>query len=70
LRQALLLRPEAFRTTITEKLLIFADTGQVSPSIGTPESLVQARRILGGIDTPRWSSIIAAVAQLEPAVTP
>ena len=70
LRQALLLRPEAFRTTITEKLLIFADTGQVSPSSGTPESLVQARRILGGIDTPRWSSIIAAVAQLEPAVTP
>ena len=37
LRQVLLQYPEAFRTTITEKLLIYASTGTVASSSGTTE---------------------------------
>ena len=46
---------------------MFASTGQTVPLSGTPETLVQTRRMLGGIEKPRWSSIIAAVAHLDPA---
>ena len=62
LRQVLLQRPEAFRTTITEKLLIYAATGSVTAS-GTPDTLMQARRILRNTPRPRWSALIAAVAR-------
>jgi len=63
LRQVLLQYPEAFRTTITEKLLAYASTGAVAPSIGTPETLIRARRILRSTPKPRWSALIAAVVQ-------
>ena len=53
--------PEAFRTTITETLLIYSSTGSVAPSTGTPESLIRARRMLRNTPKPRWSALIAAV---------
>lgn len=61
LRQVLLQRPEAFRTTITEKLLAYAAVGTVTPSSGTPDTLIRARQILRGTPTPRWSDLIAGV---------
>ena len=63
LREILLRYPEAFRTTITEKLLIFAAAGAVSPTSATPDSLVRARNILRRTSNPRWSTLIAAVIQ-------
>jgi hypothetical protein len=61
LRQALLQRPEAFRTTLVENLLTYA-AGSVPSGLGTPETLVQARRILR--TTPaRWSTLIAAIVR-------
>ncbi|HVQ15525.1 MAG TPA: DUF1592 domain-containing protein [Vicinamibacterales bacterium] len=63
LRRVLLQYPEAFRTTITEKLLIFAAAGSVAPTSATPDSLVRARRILRSTPNPRWSTLIAAVVQ-------
>jgi len=62
LRQALLQYPEAFRTTIAEKLIIYSSTGSVASS-GTPETLVRARRILRGTSKPRWSALIGAIVQ-------
>jgi hypothetical protein len=66
LRHVLSRYPEAFRTTITEKLLIFAAVGSVGPTSATPESLVGARQILRGTPNPRWSTLIAAVVQSIP----
>jgi hypothetical protein len=63
LRQMLLKNPEAFRTTIAEKLLVYAATGSVAASSGTPETLIRARRILRSTPAPRWSVLIAAIAQ-------
>ena len=64
LRQALLQRPEAFRTTIVEGLLAYAGAGSVpGPVAGTPATLVQARRILRGTPAPRWSTLIAAIVR-------
>ena len=63
LRKVLLQYPEAFRTTITEKLLIYAAVGSVGPTSATPESLVRARQILRSTPSPRWSTLIAAVVQ-------
>jgi len=65
LRQVLLARPEAFRTTITEALLAYAGTGTIVRA-GTPETLVEARRILGEQPEPRWSALIAAVVRTAP----
>jgi hypothetical protein len=63
LRQVLLQRAEAFRTTITEKLLIYSASRKVTAApVGTPETLMQARQILRGLSKPRWSAILAAVA--------
>ena len=63
LRKALLQRPDAFRTTMLENLLAFADAGSVPGSGGTPNTLVEARRILrASPPSPRWSALIAAVA--------
>jgi hypothetical protein len=62
LRQALLRRPEAFRTTIAEALLVYVSTGSAVPSKGTPETLIRARRILRSTpNAPRWSALIARV---------
>jgi len=69
LRQVLLQRPEAFRTTIMERLLAWSSAGSVAPSAVTPETLVEARRILGSIQKPNWSSLIAAVVQANPRTT-
>ena len=66
LRRVLSQYPEAFRTTITEKLLIYAGVGSVGPTSATPESLVGARQILRGTPNPRWSTLIAAVVQSIP----
>ena len=66
LRQVLLQRPDAFRTTITEKLLVYSSTGSVAPSSGTPETLILARQILRGTQKPGWSAIIAAVVRTRP----
>jgi len=63
LRQVLLQYPEAFRTTLTEKLIIYASVGAVGPTSATPESLVRARQILRSTPNPRWSTLIAAVVQ-------
>jgi len=67
LRHVLLQRPEAFRTTIAEKLLIFAFRGSAapSPSSGTPETLIRARQILRSAPKPRWSALIAGVVQTK-----
>jgi peptide subunit release factor RF-3 len=69
LRQVLLQRPEAFRTTITEQLLVFAAMGKVARFAGTPDTLMRARQILRSTAEPRWSAIIAAIAQAKPAAT-
>ena len=66
LRQILLRHPEAFRTTVTEKLLVYASTGSVTPTSATPQSLIGARRILRNTPQPRWSTLIAAIARTEP----
>jgi uncharacterized protein DUF1588/uncharacterized protein DUF1585/uncharacterized protein DUF1592 len=66
LRQVLLQRPDAFRTTITEKLLVYASTGPATPSGGTPATLIRAREILRGTAKPRWSDLIAAIVRTKP----
>jgi hypothetical protein len=64
LRQALLQRPDAFRTTIVEGLLAYAGAGSVAgQGGGTPATLVQARRILRATPAPRWSTLIAAIVR-------
>ena len=67
LRQVLLQRPDAFRTTITERLLAYADAGVVSVSGGTPDTLIRARRILRRVPNPRWSALISAIVRSKPA---
>lgn len=63
LRQTLLQHPEAFRTTIAEKLLVYSSMGSVTSTSGTAETLVRARRILRTAPAARWSALIAAVVQ-------
>jgi hypothetical protein len=63
MRQALLRRPDAFRTTITEQLLAYAATGTAAVASQTPTTLVRARQILRTTPAPRWSAIIAKVGQ-------
>jgi hypothetical protein len=65
LRKALLQYSEAFRTTITERLLMYAAGKPVSGSRPTPETLVRARQVLHAAPTPRWSSLIAAVVRMK-----
>ena len=65
MRQVLLQYSDAFRTTLAEKLLVYAATGSVGPSSGTPETLILARQILRGSSTPHWSALIAAVARTK-----
>jgi hypothetical protein len=63
MRKVLMQRPEAFRTTITEKLLVYASTGSVDVASGTPETLVRARQVLREVPAPRWSALTAAVVR-------
>jgi hypothetical protein len=65
LRNVLLQRSEAFRTTITENLLVYASGRPVSPSSTGPGTLVRARQILRGAKPVRWSSIIAGVVRAK-----
>jgi hypothetical protein len=66
LRTVLLQYPEAFRTTITEKLLAYSADKPANRWTVTPGTLVRARRVLGGSRPARWSSIIAAVVRTKP----
>ena len=66
LRNVLLQRPDAFRTTITEKLLAYASGKPVNASRMTPDTLVPARHILRSLTPARWSSIIAGVVRAKP----
>lgn len=63
LRKALLERPEAFHTNITERLIAYVNDGSTAPAKETPETLIRARQILHDMDKPRWSALIAAVLQ-------
>jgi hypothetical protein len=65
LREVLLRRPDAFRTTMTEKLLLYASGKSVSAPRMAPDTLVRARQILGSVK-PTWSSIIAAMVRTKP----
>jgi hypothetical protein len=63
LRGILLKYPDAFRTTITEKLLAYLESGSTNPTKWSPDNLIRARRILDSVPEPRWSTIIEAVVQ-------
>jgi len=65
LRRALMQYPDAFRTTITEKLLAQAWGKPVGASSTLPETLVPARQILRRPAPARWSSIIAGVVTAQ-----
>jgi hypothetical protein len=61
LRNGLMKRPDAFRTTVTERLLTYASGGAFVTSMGTPDTLATARRILHDQKQVRWSTVIAAI---------
>src|SRR5688572_28541582 len=63
LRNVLLQRPDAFRTTVTEKLLLYATGQPVQDSRVSPQTLVRARQVLRGMKTARWSAIVAAIVR-------
>ncbi len=65
LRNVLLQRPDAFRTTITEMLLVYASGNSLSPARMSPVTLVRARQILRGVKPARWSSIIAGIVRAK-----
>jgi hypothetical protein len=69
LRKGLLQYSEAFRTTITEKLLIYAAGKPVTGSQTTQETLVRARQVLHAVPAARWSSVIAAIVRMKPLGT-
>ena len=66
LRNVLLQRPEAFRTTVTEKLLDYAAGRPVNASRTAPDTLIRARQILRDPKPARWSSIIARIVRTKP----
>jgi hypothetical protein len=66
LRNVLLQHADAFRTTITEKLLAYASDKPVNASRMTPDTLIHARQILRSLTPARWSSIIAGVVRAKP----
>jgi hypothetical protein len=63
LRNVLLQRPDAFRTTVTEQLLIYAANKPVNASRVTPDTLIRARQVLHSATPARWSSIIAGIVR-------
>jgi len=66
LRKVLLQRPDAFRTTITERLLVYSSGGSAGSSRVTSETLVRARQILRSVQNPRWTALIAAIVRTTP----
>jgi hypothetical protein len=66
LRKVLLQRPDAFRTTITERLLVYSVGGSASAFRGTPQSLIRARQILRSMPNTRWAGLIAAIVREKP----
>jgi hypothetical protein len=69
LRAALMPYAEAFRTTITERLLLDVAGTPVNKWRPTPETLVRARQVLQRAEpSARWSSVIAAIVRLNPQV--
>ena len=66
LRNVLLQRPEAFRTTVTEKLLDYAAGRPVQASRTTPDTLIRARQLLRDTKPLRWSSLIARIVRTKP----
>lgn len=69
LRNGLMQRPDAFRTTIAERLLAYAAGGSFAAHSGTPETLAAARRILRDKNQIRWSTLIAAVVSTKPVAS-
>ena len=67
LRSGFLQYSDAFRTTITERLLMYAAGAPMRGSRPTPGTLVRARQALHAASTERWSSLIAAVVRVNPA---
>jgi hypothetical protein len=65
LRTVLLRYPDAFRTAITEKLLLYAAGKPANSSRKTADTFVRARQVLHAAEHPRWSSIIAAVVTMK-----
>jgi hypothetical protein len=59
----LLARPEAFRTTITEALLVYMASGATKVNSGTAATLFEARRILRDVPEVRWSTLIAEIVR-------
>jgi len=66
LRKVLLQRPEAFRTTITEYLLLYASGKPLNSGQRSVDTLVRARRVLQGMKNPRWSAFIAGIVNEKP----
>ena len=69
LRNGLMQRPDAFRTTIAERLLAYAAGRPFAAERGTPETLAAARRILRGKNQIRWSTLIAGVVRTKPVAS-
>jgi hypothetical protein len=69
LRGALLPYAEAFRTTVVERLLIYAADESMRGSQPTPATLVRARQVLHAARPVRWSSVIAAIVRMKPLTT-
>ena len=67
LREALLQYSDAFRTTMTERLLLYADGKPVTGSQPTRDTLVRARQVLHTLPTARWSSLIADIVRMKPS---
>jgi len=66
LREVLLARPDAFRTTIAEALLVYATTGEIKVNQvnrGDAATLFEARRILRDVPDVRWSTLIAEIVR-------
>jgi hypothetical protein len=61
LRTVLLQHPDAFRTTMAEKLLAYAAGEPVNKSRTSGDTLVRARQLLRESQSNRWSSLIAAL---------
>jgi hypothetical protein len=63
LREVLLQHPDAFRTTVTEQLLLFASNNPLTLAAETPDTLITARQILEHTPQVRWSTLVAAVVR-------
>jgi hypothetical protein len=66
LHKGLMQWSDAFRTSITERLLLHVAGGQFVNDRGTPQSLAAARRILRDSKAIRWSTLIAAAVRSPP----